>query len=214
MDRLFIISLLVCNAAASMRFASPLQAMTIWDNPTKKSPREMYLEQYEAGLEAEAKVREQCKQEQKEWISRQDREARDWARRAARYEKVSSRREEKRAEAAYDAAVKVVKENQESEAKSACYPRNRNEYQFVGVINPKKEADPIEWHARKKPEKANWSMRLVHVNRDAIIKDLFARGKVDVMAKYSNQGYAKDEDGNRLGMNVKGEYAVKERSWR
>ena len=73
---------------------------------------------------------------------------------------------------------------------------NPNKYQFVGLIKkPKttggsggKEGDPIQWYARPKPRHAKWSVRLVHVNKDAIIKDLFDQGKIDIFAKYTNTG--------------------------
>merc|ERR1712238_447392 len=31
-------------------------------------------------------------------------------------------------------------------------------------------------------------IRMIHVNKDAIIKDLFDRGKIDIFAKYTNTG--------------------------
>eukprot|EP00543_Licmophora_paradoxa_P009850 CAMPEP_0202463702 /NCGR_PEP_ID=MMETSP1360-20130828/59173_1 /ASSEMBLY_ACC=CAM_ASM_000848 /TAXON_ID=515479 /ORGANISM="Licmophora paradoxa, Strain CCMP2313" /LENGTH=307 /DNA_ID=CAMNT_0049086705 /DNA_START=139 /DNA_END=1062 /DNA_ORIENTATION=- len=214
-----------------MRFASPLQALTIWDSPKdaiKSSPRKQFLERYRAGLAAEKAVHDKFAQDYDEWLSRhkedQKANAPDWAKRVARYERRRRRNEAIRAEQAYDGAVARVKAQQEKELLEATSQgelaalsqrRQRNSYQIVGVIDPKKpDRDAVQWFARKKPKAAKWSLRLIHVNRDAIIKDLFDQGKVDIMAKYKNKGYSKDTEGNNLNIEVKADYAVKERSWR
>jgi len=54
--------------------------------------------------------------------------------------------------------------------------------------NKNKKQGPISWYARPKPKNANWTIRMIHVNKDAIIKDLFDRGKIDIFAKYTNTG--------------------------
>eukprot|EP00531_Pseudo-nitzschia_arenysensis_P004585 CAMPEP_0116126416 /NCGR_PEP_ID=MMETSP0329-20121206/6321_1 /TAXON_ID=697910 /ORGANISM="Pseudo-nitzschia arenysensis, Strain B593" /LENGTH=280 /DNA_ID=CAMNT_0003620499 /DNA_START=79 /DNA_END=921 /DNA_ORIENTATION=- len=48
--------------------------------------------------------------------------------------------------------------------------------------------NPFPGTARPKPSGAKWSVRLLHVNKDAIVKDLFDQGKVDIFAKYTNTG--------------------------
>ena len=123
------------------------------------------------------------------------------------------------AEKAFDEAVKRVEAEQK--AKAAVDVPNYNKYQFVGVINKDNAENPIKWYARAKPAKAKWSLRLVHVNKDAIIKDLFNQGKIDIFAKYKNAGYSKNVEGEELeeetspkSLQVRAEYEVRERSWR
>lgn len=218
----FTFVLLLCKmASASMRFASPLQVLTIWDtNDEPMSPREKYLQKYKAGLEAEKKVREELKKKHDAFLSKQDTASPEWAEKAVRYERVRKSREERLVEKAYDEAVKRVEAEQKGK-ESGPVAVKKNTYQFVGVVNSKDENKPVTWYARTKPEKANWSLRLVHVNRDAIIKDLFDRGKVDIFSKYKNDGFktaAGSDQGpsthEQRSLLVKAQYEVRERSWR
>lgn len=92
----------------------------------------------------------------------------------------------------------------------------------MGLVDRTKKEQSISWHARPKPENAKWSVRLVHVNKDAIIKDLFNRGKIDIFAKYTNTGrqvetVEKGEDGETVTKKttvpiVTTKYEVRERS--
>lgn len=88
-------------------------------------------------------------------------------------------------------------------------PRNPNQYQFVGVVNDASDS-PITWYARPKPSHARWSLRLVHVHREAILKDLFDQGKIDIFAKYENRGLDPESSQPR----VEATYQVRPRSWR
>ena len=88
--------------------------------------------------------------------------------------------------------------------------KNPNAYQFVGVVKRRSDK-PISWYARKKPADAKWSVRLVHVNQDAIIKDLFNRGKIDIFAKYKNTGKVDEETNVPV---ITSKYEVRERSWK
>lgn len=226
MQRLLVwmsLLLIACrDVTAVMRFASPLQSLTLWDKKSSMSPREKYLKKYKAGLEAEKQVREELKLEHEAFMSKQDTKSPQWARKAAAYERKRKAREERMAEAAYDQAVKKVENQFKQQSDDTKLSSN---YQFVGVVNKDKKK-PITWYARKKPSGAKWSLRIVHVNKAAIIKDLFARGKVDIFAKYKNAGFPvqKDQEGapkNNVeeeavakSLQIKGEYAVRERSWR
>lgn len=204
-----------------MRFASPLQAFTVWDDAEPMSPRDKYLQKYKAGLEAESKVREQLKKKHDLFLSKQDTASPEWAQKAVRYERVRKAREERLVEKAFDEAAKRV-EAEQKQTETVIAKENRNKYQYVGVINSKDRSKPITWYARPKPGKANWSLRLVHVNRDAIIKDLFDQAKIDVFSKYKNEGFksgaASGEEGTSapvpMELSVKGQYEVRERSWR
>lgn len=208
--------LIVCGGVtAVMRFASPLQSLTLWDKSSTMSPREKYLIKYKAGLEAEKKVREELKLEHDAFMSKQDTKSSQWARKAVAYERKRTAREERMAGAAYDAAFKKA----EAQIEQQC-PQNKinSSYQFVGVVK-RGDKKPITWYARKKPTGAKWSLRIIHVNQGAIIKDLFNRGKVDIFAKYKNKGFPvpKEEEEEAPGpksLQIKGEYLVRERSWR
>ena len=90
-----------------------------------------------------------------------------------------------------------------------------SKYQFVGVVNNAKD---VTWYARKKPSNSKWNMRLIHVNRDAVLRDLFVKGKIDLYGGYKNQGMGVvgggDGEKKSVGPSIMGEYSVKERSWR
>lgn len=207
------------SASASMRFASPLQALTIWDNSEEPAaPRDKYLQKFKAGLEAESKVREELKKKHDAFLSSQDTSSPEWAQKAGRYERVRKAREERMTEKAYDEAVKRV-EAEQKKLEVAAAPKSGG-YQFVGVVNKDDPVKAISWYARKKPTDSKWSLRLVHVNKDAIVKDLFNRRKVDIFSKYKNNGYktivpaveGKSDEIKQL--DVKAEYEVREKSWR
>ena len=199
-----------------IKFASPLQTLTIFDEGLKEpppSPRQDFLEKYKAGLEAEAAKKDELQQKYDEFLARQDTESPEWARKAAAYEQNLKLAKDRVSAKAFDETVKQVEQEQQERRllKKLGRKPSANKYQFVGVINKNKPSNPIEWYARKKPKNSDWSVRLVHVNKRAIIKDLFNRGKVDIMANYHNTGEADLETNERI---VEGQYDVKERSWR
>lgn len=145
---------------------------------------------------------------------------------------------EKRVEAAYDAAVSGYDQRvsaRKSSASAAAAVSAGGKYQFVGVVNDGKgsrksnENAGVTWYARKKSRNSKWNVRLVHVNRDAVLRDLFLQGKVDVYGKYSNEGLmdkaafaAADTSGvdvdssENPGMKplVNARYTIKERSYK
>jgi hypothetical protein len=208
---------------ANMRFASPLQALTIWDTEQEPvTPRDKYLVKLKAGLQAERKVREELKKSHEVYMSKQDTSSPEWAAKAVRYEKMRKVREERLVEKAFDEAVRRV-ETAQLEQNTESKTETRSKFQFVGVINSRESNKPVTWYSRPKPPHAKWSLRLLHVNRDAIIKDLFDQGKVDLFAKYSNEGFKKvdtnddsasDVTNSQNELVVKGKYLVRERSWR
>ena len=123
--------------------------------------------------------------------------------------------EELEAQAAFDRGFSSIKE--EKAAMDLTKPTNptlksTNKYQYVGVINaPKirtkgkesvdKEAvssnifNSVQWYARKKPKKSNWTLRLVHVDRAAILHHFFQKGKIDFYAEYRNTGEVNSQTG-------------------
>ena len=82
---------------------------------------------------------------------------------------------------------------------------------MINSVSSANNETPITWYARPKPAIAKWSVRLVHVNRDAILKDLFNRGKIDIFGRYENTG-TRDTTTNQPIIASK--YIVRERSWK
>ncbi|KAG7347934.1 hypothetical protein IV203_016639 [Nitzschia inconspicua] len=231
MARLYLLSVILllqgpqaCLAVRRLRFASPLQSLTIPDPEIQgeedlNTPRKRFLPKFLAGLSAEVQARKevaQARSRSASQLSPNDVSGSDWAEKAAAFEKERRKREDSLIESAYDQAVAGVDSVEKTlDRASKFLNQSRNEFQFVGVINRKAAQDPkqkpITWYARKKPQSAKWSVRLVHVNQDAIIKDLFNRGKVDIFAKYKNTGAVDEETKVPI---VTSTYEVRERSWK
>jgi hypothetical protein len=202
------------STAPNLRFASPLQSLTIWDEEVKEefsTPRSRFLPKFKAGLAAEMETRKALKERNQQALLRLEEQGGDWAKKAAILERRQQRQADQLSEEAFDEAIKSFTSQQKAALQKDNPKRNPNKYQFVGVVNKESSSKPVTWYARKKPASAKWSLRLVHVNRDAIIKDLFNRGKVDIFAKYRNTGETDEESNQRV---IKTDYIVKERSWR
>jgi len=240
-----------------LQFSSPLQSYTIFDKAAlasgdHASPRRRFLPRFRTGLLAERRARELLLEERRSGIgfAANDDDERlsgggSWAEASAAADKRQEKALEQRVEAAHDAAVKsydVRSASQRSLRAAARAPATSDaasggKYQFVGVVQDgtggKKHEDGVTWYARKKPRSAKWNIRLIHVNRDAVLRELFVKGKVDVYGKYINDGLASaqsaafaaaDGSGNeaaraeeeQLGLKpvVKAQYTIKERSWR
>ena len=184
-------------AMYGLRFASPLQTLTIPDKevqPTLSSKRSIALKRFRAGLQAEADTRKKIAAGRSVDSSRSEQRQR-------------REMEEKLAEEAFEKAANAA----EVSANKIPASKSSNKYQFVGVIDKKSADKPITWYARKKPAGAQWSVRLVHVNKDAIIKDLHTRGKIDIFAKYRTTGEVEEESRRAV---VTSKYDVRERSWK
>jgi hypothetical protein len=197
-------------AVRNLRIASPLQSFTIWDTEAKgeqATPRNRFLPKFKAGLEAEAKARKEIVEKRDQKLQA-DATSSDWAKQAASTTRRVFASDEKLAEEAFDKAISHFDQSKKLKDKKATNP---NQYQFVGVVNPASDGTPISWYARKKPRDSKWSVRLVHANRDAIVKDLYNRGKVDVFAKYENTGQKDEETRSPI---ITSKYSVKARSWK
>jgi hypothetical protein len=205
-----IAALVLCQSAMAgrmLKFASPLQSLTIPDAEVKetlKSKRQSFLSKYKSGLQAEAEKRRELALKRSQEL--QDASGDNWAENAAGREQSRRAMEENLVERAHDEAVAKAKSG---EMKAS--GKSSNNYQFVGVVNRGGKNKPITWFARPKRSDSKWSVRLVHVNRDAIIKDLFNQGKVDLFAKYKNTGRLDEETQAPI---VTSKYEVRERSWR
>jgi hypothetical protein len=197
-------------AARSLRFASPLQSLTIPDPEVKeivKSRRQKFLPKYKAGLKAEVETRAEIASKRTKELQASAASGGDWAEQAAESQRQRRSREERVVEQAFDKATTEA----EKALKLAQTTKSSNVYQFVGVVNRGLTDKPITWYARPKREDSKWSVRLVHVNRDAIIKDLFNRGKVDIFAKYRNTGSVDETTKTPI---ISTKYDVRERSWK
>ena len=246
-----------------LRFASPIQSYTIFDRSALSSssivdaviPRRRFLPRFRVGLVAERKAREALMEEQRRGIAIVDDEDEDtngggWAEASAAADERRRKAAEARIEAAHDAAVKAYDDKllatTTKSRRSAVPSTNDIKFQFVGVVNygisnrdNMERGGDVTWYARKRPKGSKWNVRLVHVNRDAVLRDLFVKGKVDVFGKYISEGAKEDaaftaadasgEDNVAMGNGgldaigggggvtktyVKAKYAIKERSWR
>lgn len=210
-------------AARELQIAAPLQALTIWDPELKEEAaesggatfRSRFLPRFRAGLEAEAdarrKLAEQEKASQQQQVAAGS-DGKNWAEQAAASEVQQAARNEKLVEEAYDRAIAQFDAKTRQKMRQKIKKRNANKYQFVGVVNSHSpEKPPIAWYARRKPAGARWSVRLVHVNREAVLKDLYDRGRIDVFGRYENTGTRDEKTGQPV---VAGKYTVRERSWR
>ena len=222
-------------ATKTLQFVSPLQSLTIFPKEVikeHKSPREEYLDQLKAGLTAEERVRESIALERR---SRDIEEKDDieyvgpgWDKKSIEKEKSRLEKEALRLEQAFDVGVRKH-EKLSSKAKlekkdTGKLAKRSSDYQFVGVIQPSMDENTpiVKWYARKRPSdlSSKWNVRLIHVNRDAIIRDLFVQGKVDIYGQYVNTGiFANDgttgEITSVLGKPlIEKNYSVRGRSWR
>jgi hypothetical protein len=198
------------QAVKMIRFASPLQSLTIPDTEVKDdldTERSRFLPRFKAGLQAEVDKRREIASKRTLDIQSAAASGGDgWAQRVTIAERGRRSKEDELAEKAFDKAVSEFdKQPKKDKAKGSDNP-----YQFVGVVN-KKGDKPITWYARPKPSNSKWSVRLLHVNQDAIIKDLFNRGKVDIFATYRNTGKLDEETNAPI---VMGSYKVRDRSWK
>jgi hypothetical protein len=230
---LLLLLLVGALAVREIRFASPLQSLTIPDpeclemkpDPSQQgaleTPRRKFLKRWLAGLKAEDTIRQKialgqiqtkCDDDEYEAI---EVGGKDWVTKTRAAEEKRLKKEAAIIEQGYDAAMARY----DAAATEATKPQNPNKFQFVGLIDRTNGKKPISWHARPKPPGAKWSVRLVHVNKDAIVKDLFDRGKVDIFAKYTNTGKfkTKGEGESAKSTNipiVTTKYEARERSWK
>ncbi|KAL7439388.1 hypothetical protein ACHAXM_006640 [Skeletonema potamos] len=228
------------NASSSgnvkpLHFSSAIQSYTIFDksallSPEYASPRRKFLPRFRTGLTAERRAREVILDEERRGVLQDDDSASSsgsWAEASAAADEKKKKAIEKRVEAAHDAAVGEYDRRVAARKSAASDKASFNsQYQFVGVVNDGKGSTnkgKVTWYARKKPTNSKWSVRLVHVNRDAVLRDLFVKGKVDIYGKYTNEGLDKAafaaadaDETQQPGMKplIKGNYFVKERSWK
>jgi len=215
-------------------FASPLKTLTIFDKPSRVSARSRFLKKFQGGIESESRIRrailgEERKKKKDEadgQLLEDDEEGyeevgeyyqgSEWADSTQALEDSAKEMKTKRIQDAFEEGFNSV--NVTPEEDTICSPRSQNDYQFTGVVMPHK-GNKVKWYARKKPKNADWSVRMVHVDKAAVLRDLFVRGKVDIYAEYKNRGIPLpvEEEGDevkKLGAIIEPKYTAKERSWR
>ena len=177
------------RVSKTLRFASPLQSLTLFPKDVQtKTPRDEFLPKFKAALTAEKKAREVFSKQREVFDDNgiNPGEA-DWEKRVEDREKLREEREEQFVNKAVDRALSRFKET------SRVMPKNQNKYQFVGVVQPPGSTKKVKWYARKRAEGSKWNVRLLHVNRDIIVRDMFVNGEIDLFAKYVNTGKPRDE---------------------
>ena len=226
---------------------------------TRMSPRKAFLPKFVAGLSAERRMKEKLSSQRKELLlaslnddvdvdnSENENESgngnkeeslysNDWDKRSEAADRQRLKMEGLRMERAHDRAIAKYEQQLTNKPSTATNNNNRNNpYQFVGVIhssnqkNTNNEKQEIQWFARKKKNPDSWNVRLVHVNKDALLRDLFVRGKVDIYGEYINTGNfitenTKNNDNQDTQTQpsspqfgrplLQTKYSVKPRSWR
>ena len=216
--KLFYLLLILPGALAvrNLQFASPLQALTIWDRDLRSelsnsTARSRFLPRFRAGLNAETASRAQLAARRQKQLQI-DATSSTWDSDAASAEQQMLSAEEQALAAAYDRATAPLEQEQAMKiAALKAKAAKRSGYQFVGVVGRPDDEKAITWYARKKPSNSKWSVRLLHVNRDAILKDLFDQGKIDFFGKYQNTGQINPETGLPI---VNSHYTARTRSWK
>jgi hypothetical protein len=237
-----MLSSLSVSGVRQLQIVAPLQSLTIADpeatREAAESPlpfpsfRSRFLAKFRIGLQAETKARKalQDAAASTDLASSTTSGNLHWAKQATQMDQKKYNQQEKIVEQAYDEAVASLP----ARASSPPSRSNRNRYQFVGVIqssaSSRQQDPPIVWYTRQKPKEAKWTVRLIHPHRDAILKDLYARGKIDIFAHYSNRGISPPESSESPSPTttsstsaaskvshqptIQCRYAVRERSWK
>jgi len=204
-----------------LQFLSPLQSLTLFsktDVANHRTPRDEFLPKFSEGLAAEKRARARIAKEAGSFDDDDVDVGEGWEKKSEEEERRRVKGEEERVGGAYDRAAALVGRKVDGNA----FPRSK--YQFVGVIQQPSGSGgdkKVKWYAKKRAAGSKWNLRLVHVNREAIVKDLYGRGKVDIYGEYVNTGKANQVPSGIKGDTstmpmpiVEGKYTVKERSWR
>lgn len=204
-------------------FISPLQTFTIFPKDgIKPSPRDNFLPKLLSGLKAERKTRHCIAKEHDIYDEGEVYDGKEWDKMAEERDKCKIEEENRRIERAYDHSIARLSSFGMATDKLAKKIR-RSKYQFVGVVRqPKYDGKKVTWYARKRTSNSKWNARLVHANRDAIWRDMFAKGKIDIFGEYINTGKfldeGRDEGTEQIPITgrpvIKAKYTIRERCWR
>jgi hypothetical protein len=212
------------RVSKTLQILSPLQSFTIFPKEkesTTSSPREDFLPKFQSGLTAETKVKEQLARRRE--LTTIDSDGNDneyavgsaaWEKKMMEKERLREEKEEEIVDRTWDRATAKFEKSKSSPLSSSSSPSS-SKYQFVGIIQPPNSEQKVKWFARKREKGSEWNIRMLHVNRDVIVRDLFTSGKIDIMGKYVNTGESLDEgtlkegESPSLAPRIKGEYSVK-----
>jgi len=225
-----------------MIFASPLKCFTVSDKASK-SPRAKFIFKLKSAMESSNRVRTEIKEEEKRNRQFEDDddfdddedffESEDWGSAYSSQNSIEERSKREKIQSAFQMGLSSADSKlDDMDAKQALAPspKGENKYQFVGVVQSGEKGNKrtnVKWYARKKPKKSKWSLRVVHVDKPALLRDLFVRGKIDVYGEYHNTGVpvpavttsvskskvAVEESGIKRPL-VEAKYIIKERSWK
>jgi hypothetical protein len=188
------------------------------------SHREVFLKKLRAGLEAEQPVRDayaarhaaleedaikrsKASKKRNGYINEEE-----WEEELFDASVELEKEEEKAIEAAFDVGFASIKEDVNPKTPKANPIKMKNEYQYVGVVNSPKAVrkgvaasgaageqsmfgEQVQWYAQKKKKKSNWSLRIMHVDRAAILHHHFQKGKLDFYGRYKNTGKRNEQTG-------------------
>ena len=175
------------RVSKTLKFISPLQSLTLFPKeiPTT-TPREEFVTKFKAGLGAEKKAREQILNK-KDFADDPEYVGKGWEKRSEEMERLKSEKEDRFVEKSYDEAIAGLKEVRPQSVQT-----KGSKLQFVGIVQPLDAENKVKWYARKRPSNSKWNMRLLHVDKGAVMRDLFVNKKIDVFAKYANTGKPRD----------------------
>lgn len=184
----------------NVRIVSPLRSFTIWDddiihnnNNVIKTRREFFLERFRIGLQAEVDAMKKTMM-QSSTSTMVDPNDPNWSIRIEKEYRNIDSKNDKLIERAYDNAIQQFQHEEKMKKKQHKHKHNNNNYkslyQFVGVINHhNKKDEPITWYTRRKRNLTkDWTIRLIHVDRNMILYDLFRNSKLDIYGTYNNHG--------------------------
>jgi len=217
------------SSGGGIIMSSPLKTLTIFNNDmgtaTKRfsSARATFLERFKGGISSQNKARKEMQEEEIRRKKREEEgsvvlvteteeaeEAGEWAEYSLSKEEAVARERRRKMEEAFEKGFNSVKVGSKSSKKN-----KDSEFQVVGVVLPEQG---VKWYARKKPKGAKWNVRLVHVDKAALLRDMFVNGEIDVYAKYENKGRLQsspvDESDVTNPVHVEPVYSVRERNWR
>jgi len=209
--------------------SSPLKTLTIFNNgmgTTSKrftSARATFLQKFKGGISSQNIARNEMKEEENRRKKREEEgsvvlateteeaeEIGQWEEYSLSKEEEVMRERRSKMEEAFEKGFNSVKVGTKSSKKNG-----DSAFQIVGVVLPEQG---VKWYARKKPKDAKWNVRLMHVDKAALLRDMFVNGKIDVYAKYENKGRHQssqtEESDEANSVHVEPVYSVRERNLR
>jgi len=207
---------------------SPLKTLTMFDESAKRgSARVTFLERFKGGIASQKRAGKEMQEEEarrrkeeEEGVlsevdelvesSSDETEAGQWAEYTLSKEEAAMLEKRRKMEEAFDKGFNSVRIRSKDKDRARVTSKTK-EYQMVGVVMGE---EGVKWYARKKPKNAMWNVRLVHVDKAAVLRDMFVNGQIDVFAKYENKGRASTETDSSGAVFVEPVYSIRQRNWR